>query len=211
MLQAIFSILVFLIAVSVDSVTAGLTYGTSNVRIKPLAYLLLICVPAAFITISNRLGEFLYQVLPKNSFPILSFLIFFLMACSKILESLIRHLARKYPSLAKNWGCKIKQLNIIFTIYLSPEDANKEDTQVLTAKEALFLSLALSLDSILVGMAFHIVTFPWILLFFLAAFMNYLFFIVGYGIGRTILARSRIDLSWLSGLFLLVLALLALS
>lgn len=211
MLQTIFSILLFLIAVTVDSATAGLTYGTSNVHIKPMAYFFLICIPAFFITAANRIGALLFLFVPEKALPILSFLIFFLMACSKLIESLIRHLARKYPSLAKNWGCKIKQLNIIFTVYLSPEDANQEDTQILTGKEALLLSLALSLDSILVGMAFTIVSLPWLLLFLLAALMNYIFFLAGYGVGRTILAKSRIDLSWVSGLFLLLLALLSLS
>lgn len=211
MFSTIFPILLFLIAVSIDSVTAGLTYGTANVRIKPAAYALLICVPAAFITLSNEFGILLFSFLPKDALPILSFVVFFLLASGKLLESLIRHLARKYPSLAKNWGLKIKQVNIIFTVYLSPEDANKEDTQVLTAKEALLLSLALSLDSILVGMAFNIVTIPLPLLFSTAAFMNYLFFSAGYGIGRTVSSRSHVDLSWLSGVFLLLLALLSLS
>lgn len=206
MLQTVLPIILFLIAVSIDSSTAGLTYGTSGVYIKPSAYCLLICIPAVFITISNRLGALLLRFLPENLLPLISFLLFFLLALEKLAESLIRHLADKYPSLAKNWGCKIKQVNIIFTIYLSPEDANRDDKQVLTAKEALFLSLALSLDSILVGMAFTIVAIPWMLLFFLAAFMNYLFFLTGYGAGRVLSAKTKVDLSWLSGLFLLLLA-----
>lgn len=210
MLQPLFPILLFLIAVSVDSVTAGLSYGTDNVRIKPLAYLFLICIPALFITLSNQLGCLITRLFSPDRLPFLSFLLFFLLGCEKLLESLIRYLADKHPSLARNWGCRIKQLNIIFTIYLSPETANQEDIQVLSAKEALLLSLALSLDSILVGMAFHIVAVPLPLLFLAAALMNFFFFLTGYGLGRCLLSRIHLDLSWLSGLFLLLLAVFAL-
>lgn len=210
MMPIILPVLLFLIAVSVDSVSAGLTYGTGNVRIKPLSYAFLVCIPALFVTLSNQLGELLCLWLPARTIHLLSFAVLFLLGCEKLFESLIRHLAAKHPSLAKNWGCKIKQLNIIFTIYLSPEDANRKDRQVLTGGEAFLLSLALSLDSIFVGMAFRVVTLPWVFLFLSASLMNYLFFLTGYGAGRTLAARSRLDLSWLSGLFLLLLAVLTL-
>lgn len=134
-----------------------------------------------------------------------------LIGCSKLFESLLRYLSQKYPSLARNWGCRIKQLNIIFTIYLSPEDANKEDLQILSAKEALLLSLALSLDSILVGMAFTAVPVSWPLFLLLAMFFNLLLFAAGYLLGRLLCHMLHIDLSWLSGLFLLLLAVHALS
>ena len=35
------SLLLFLTAVSIDSLTAGLTYGTQRVKIRPFAYLIL--------------------------------------------------------------------------------------------------------------------------------------------------------------------------
>lgn len=200
----------FLTAVSIDSLTAGLTYGTQRVRIKLPSYFILICVPAVFITAANRVGSYISLFLPESSIPLLSFTLLMLLGCSKLSESLIRLLARKCPSLKRNWGCRIKQLNIIFTVYLSPEDANQEDLQVLTPKEALLLSLALSLDSVLVGMAFTTGQFPLIALFLLSAVFNLLLFAAGYGFGHLISTVLHVDLSWLSGLFLLLLAVHAL-
>ena len=150
------SLLLFLVAVSVDSMTAGFSYGTQRVHVKPL--------------------------------------------------SLIRHLAKKRPSLMGNWGCKIKQVNIIFTVYLSPEEANRTDLQVLSAKEALLLSLALSLDSILVGMAFSAAAIPPLLLLLSATVFNLVLFLSGFCLGRLLFLALHMDLSWLSGLCLLLLA-----
>ena len=204
------ALILFLTAVSIDSLTAGLTYGTQRVRIKLAAYLILICVPAAFITVANRVGSYIFLFLPKSTLPILSCILLTLIGLSKLSESLIRLLARKHPSLTRNWGCRIKQIHIIFTVYLSPENANREDLQILSPKEALLLSLALSLDSVLVGMAFTTGPITLAALFVLAALFNLLLFSVGYGFGHLISCVLRIDLSWLSGLFLLLLALQAL-
>lgn len=105
-----------------------------------------------------------------------------------------------------NWGCQIKQLNIIFTVYLSPEEANRTDLQTLSAKEALLLSLALSLDSVLVGMAFPAADISRLALFLSATLFNLLLFVSGCLSGRLLSRVLRIDLSWLSGLCLLLLA-----
>lgn len=200
------ALLFFLLAVTLDSLTAGLTYGTRKVHIKALSYMILICVPAVFITAANQIGSLLAYLLPPRALPWISFTLLFMLGISKLTESLIRQLAKKHPSLARNWGCKIKQINIIFTIYLSPEDANQEDLQTLSAKEALLLSLALSLDSILVGMAFTTESISWIVLFLLAVLFNLLFFLFGYLLGHFLCHLFHVDLSWLSGLFLLLLA-----
>lgn len=204
------ALLLFLAAVSVDSLSAGLTYGTQRVKISLAACLILIFVPALFVTAANRVGSFICFLLPETALPFLSFTLLALLGTSKLLESLLRSIARKYPSLTRNWGVTIKQINIIFTVYLSPEEANKEDLQVLSAKEALLLSFALSLDSVLAGMAFTTGQVPLLFLFLLASVFNLLLFGAGYGFGRLVSSILHIDLSWLSGLFLLLLALQAL-
>ncbi|MCH5259533.1 MAG: manganese efflux pump [Lachnospiraceae bacterium] len=201
------ALLLFLTAVSVDSLAAGLTYGTGRVHITLPSYLILACVPAAFITVSNRVGSYIFLFLPESVLPILSCILLTLIGISKLSESLIKLIAHRHPSLTRNWGCKIKQIHIIFTVYLSPEDANRDDLQVLSPKEALLLSLALSLDSVLVGMAFTTGPIPPAVLFLSAALFNLLLFVAGHGIGRLVSSAFRVDLSWLSGLILILLAL----
>ena len=73
--SALAALILFLTAVSIDSLTAGLTYGTRRVKIKLPAYLILICVPAAFITAANRIGSYLFLLLPPAFLPVLSFTI----------------------------------------------------------------------------------------------------------------------------------------
>ena len=200
------SLLLFLLAVSLDSLTAGFSYGAGRVHIKALSFLILACVPALFITAAGRIGEIVGSLLPSGILPILSFFMLAAIGIAKLFESLVRIIAKKHPSLIGNWGCQIKQINIIFTVYFSPEEANRTDVQVLSAREALLLSLALSLDSVLVGMAFPAADISQIALFLSASLFNLLLFIVGCLSGRLLSRALRIDLSWLSGLCLLLLA-----
>ncbi len=210
MLIAIMPVLLFMFAVSIDSLSAGFTYGTGRVHIKPAAMLLLVFIPSVCITLMTKAGSLIFSLIPPTLFSTLSFLILFILGCIKLLESLIRHLSGKYSDTVGNWACKIKQVNIIFTIYFSPEDANKQDTQVLSAKEAFFLSLALSLDSILASMAFSCQVSSMLLFFILAVLFHFLLFMAGFLSGMLISKKLSMDLSWLSGLFLLLLAVLTL-
>lgn len=208
---ALSSLVLFLIAVSLDSLTAGFSYGTDNVRVKASSLLALALVPALFITAAQSLGGLAESVLPDGVPAFLSFLLLFLIGIAKLLESLIRLLAKKRPSLTGNWGCKIKQLNIVFTVYLSPEEANRTEVQILSFREALLLSMALSLDSILVGMAFRFAALSPLVLFLAAALCNLFLFLGGYFLGRLLFRLLRFDLSWLSGLCLILLAFRALA
>ena len=200
----------FMLAVSVDSLSAGFAYGTSRVKIKPLAAVFLVFIPSATITLMTEIGSFIFSLFPSWLFSTFSFLLLFILGCEKMAESLIRHLAAKYPNIIENWACKIKQLNIIFTIYFSPEDANKQDIQVLSSKEAFFLSLALSLDSVFASMAFSCQVPSLVIVFLLAVIFHFLLFLSGFLLGVLVSKKFPIDLSWLSGLFLLLLSLYAL-
>lgn len=207
MLFAILPLFLFMLAVSIDSLSAGFAYGASRVHIRPLAALFLVFIPSISITVMTQIGSLLFSFVPAHFFTVLSFTCLFLLGCEKLAESLIRHLAGKYPDIVGNWAYKIKQLNIIFTIYFSPEDANKQDLQVLSGKEAFFLSLALSLDSILASMAFSCQVPSLPAFFLLALLFHFLLFLAGYLLGLFVSGKFSVDLSWLSGLFLLLLAL----
>lgn len=210
MIQILVSLLFFLFAVSFDSITTGLSYGVNRVKIRPLAYIWLLGMPSIFLTFANGMSEQLTKHIPGEFFSIISFLLFFLLAFMRFLESLIRRTMEKHPGFIGNLRCSFKQMHILFTIYFSPEDANTEDEEILTAKEAFPLSLALSLDSIVVGTAFHLVSVHWLFLFGFSLLVNGFCFLLGYSAGYFLRTHAHIDLSWLSALFLFLLALLSL-
>ena len=96
------SLFLFLTAVSLDSLTAGFSYGTKKVRIELLSLLLLACVPSVFITAAGSIASLIGRFFPAGVLPFISFSILFLIGSAKLLESLLRHLAEKRPGLI---GC----------------------------------------------------------------------------------------------------------
>ncbi|MDE6319731.1 MAG: hypothetical protein K2M22_08510, partial [Lachnospiraceae bacterium] len=72
---ALSSLLLFLTAVSLDSLTAGFSYGTNDVHVKAPALLPLALVPALFITAAQGIGSFVGSFLPAGILPCLSFLL----------------------------------------------------------------------------------------------------------------------------------------
>ncbi len=207
MYHSITPLLLFMLAVSVDSLSAGFVYGSSKVKVKLLSAILLVFIPSVSITLITGLGSFIFSLIPPFMFSTLSFTLLFILGCEKLIESVIRHFASRFPDKIGNWACKIKQMNIIFTIYFSPEDANKQDIQILNAKEAFFLSLALSLDSMIASMAFSCQAASLVIVFALAAIFHFAFFFSGFAAGALVARKSSADLSWLSGAVLLLLSL----
>lgn len=73
-------VLLFMLAVSVDSLTAGLSYGASKVHIKPLSAIFLVFVPSVSITLMTQIGTLLFLFPgssvfnPVVSAPVLSWL-----------------------------------------------------------------------------------------------------------------------------------------
>ncbi len=130
-------VLLFMFAVSIDSLTAGFSYGTSRVHIKPLAALFLVFIPTAAITLMTRIGSLLFSFIPAPVFSILSFVLLFILGCEKLIESLIRHLAGKYPN---NVGTPVIVHELLVAVYYGagkkePKEETKEAYIVQAAEE----------------------------------------------------------------------------
>ena len=109
------------LALSVDSFVAAFSYGTSKIKI-PLSSVGIISVTGSLITgLSMLAGSFVKDFIPPGFTTLLSFGILFLLGVLKLFES------------------------------SSPANADKDNSHSISAKEALSLSAALSLDGCAAG------------------------------------------------------------
>ena len=109
------------LALSVDSFIAAFSYGTSKIKI-PLSSVGIISVTGSLITgLSMLAGSFVKDFIPPGFTTLLSFGILFLLGVLKLFES------------------------------SSPANADKDNSHSISAKEALSLSAALSLDGCAAG------------------------------------------------------------
>lgn len=109
------------LALSVDSFIAAFSYGTSKIKI-PLPSVGIISVTGSLITgLSMLAGSFVKDFIPPGFTTLLSFGILFLLGVLKLFES------------------------------SEPANADKDNSHSISAKEALSLSTALSLDGCAAG------------------------------------------------------------
>lgn len=109
------------LALSVDSFIAAFSYGTSKIKI-PLSSVGIISVTGSLITgLSMLAGSFVKDFIPPGFTTLLSFGILFLLGVLKLFES------------------------------SEPANADKDNSHSISAKEALSLSAALSLDGCAAG------------------------------------------------------------
>ncbi|MGL5085299.1 MAG: manganese efflux pump, partial [Clostridium sp.] len=81
-----------------------------------------------------------------------------------------------------------------------------DNSKTLSAKEAFYLSLALSLDSLAVGFGSSLISINIIEVIIISLIAGIIAISIGGFIGRKFVEKLDLDLSWLSGAMLIVLA-----
>ena len=120
------------ISSSIDSLGIGVTYGIKNTKISKLSKIILFAISLITTYISIFFGNIIQYILP-NLFT--NFLGCFILICMGIY---ICFQALKKEKDSQN-------------IFNSPISSDLDHSQVIESKEALFLAIALSLDSFCIG------------------------------------------------------------
>ncbi len=84
--------------------------------------------------------------------------------------------------------------------------ADADKSKVLSIKESISLGMALSLDGICAAVSFGLSFNNYIIVFIFSFSITFIMFILGNVIGKKINNGKELNLSWLSGVILLILA-----
>lgn len=201
--------ILLVLALSLDAFVASMAYGTNGIRIPFESIIIIDLVCAFFLSISLFLGNFLGKILPQNITIIISFLILISIGIYYLFESFIKNYLKKKKNKNK---LKLKLFNISFIIeiYIDETKADIDNSKTLNSKEALYLALALSLDSVAIGFGSGLININFIYIIFLSLIMDLIAIWSGLLLGRIFVEKSKLDLSWLAGVILIVLAILKL-
>lgn len=173
--------LILAFCASIDSIGIGISYGIKNTKISLPSYLLLFLVSLLISTLSILFGNILSSILPNFISNSIGSILLFFMGFYIIYKSMAQY------------------------------DADFDKSNDINLNEALFLSLALSIDTIGIGigggnMGFNICLFP----IFVSIF-QILFLFIGIIFGNKITNISNIpDTIWslLSGGLLIFISIL---
>lgn len=207
------------ISSSIDSLGIGITYGLKNTKISYIANVILFIISIIITTFSMWFGSFLRNIFPYlitnyiGSFIIIFMGIFMTIQALKNKKSIDIENLQNPVNDDKVYSFFIKYLGITIQIIKNPIYSDFDNSKKIDCKEALFLAIALSLDSFCIGIGSTIAGISNSLFPFFISIFQLLFLKLGNIIGKK-LTNTKIfpDNTWsvLSGILLIIIGILKL-
>ncbi|MEA4893467.1 MAG: sporulation membrane protein YtaF [Peptococcaceae bacterium] len=195
---------------STDAFFASFAYGTDKIRIPLLSAAIISGVCSGLLAISLFFGTVVRSLLPPHLLTAVCVCLLLLLGVARLCESLIKNHIKNRKDQHKKISFSMGSLNFILCIYADPKEAAREHSRSLSPAEAFSLALALSLDSLSVGFGAALAQINCLQTVFISLAMGFAAVKGGELLGRRIAESFSWDLSWLSGVLLIVLALMRL-
>lgn len=128
----------------------------------------------------------------------------------KLFDSSIKNLIRRYKTLQKQISFSFLHLHFILDVYADPQVADLDLSHTLSPKEAITLALAMSIDGLAVGFGSALMNISTIMVLLFALILGFTAVKIGCFFGNKIATHLTFDLSWLSGVLLIILAIIRL-
>ena len=169
------------ISSSIDSFGIGITYGMKNAKISNSAKLILFIISFIVSFFAVHFGDFLKDLLPDNIANYIGccFLIFLggFVCFQSFKKDTKNQVYDEVFSEPKIYRFFIKFLGITIQIIKDPISSDLDKSNLIDGKEALFLGVALSLDSFAIGISsgilgIHSIIFPLIVSVFQLLFIS---------------------------------------
>jgi len=186
------------LAVSIDVFASGFAYGANKIKIPFWSVIIINLIGTSFIALSLFFGSAIGRFIPPVATMIICVTVLILLGLFKIFGGIIR------KQLAK-------RKNTLLKVCAAPEDADLDKSKVLSAKEAVLLAVALSLDGLAVGVGAGIANQNIIYYFIIIGFslaMHLVLLPLGVLLGNRIVRKIKANLSWVGGLVLIAIAIM---
>lgn len=194
------------LALSFDAFVAAFSYGTCKIKIPPLSVLVISGVCSLLVAISLAMGSLLKEFISTQAASVICFLLLFLLGLFKLLDGIVKSLLQKYGAFSSNLSFSFCNLRFVLSLYANPECADIDHSKTISPKEALSLSIALSLDGFAAGLgaAFGNVNGPAV--FICSLLMEALAVLTGAFLGNRAAGLLSFPVSWIGGLLLIIMA-----
>ena len=199
-------ILLLVLSVSIDSFIASISYGSSKIKIPIISALIVDIISSSMLGFSLIFGSFVQNYISINTAKLISFMILFFLGFYRLFEGLLKSYINNKTKDSPPLKFKLLDLNFVLQVYANETKADIDKSKVLSYKEAIYLSVALSLDSIAVGFGSSLILINYIQVFIVSIIIGLLVIIFGSLLGKRFAEMTNLNLSWLSGAMLIILA-----
>ncbi len=198
------------LALSLDAFVASFAYGANKIEIPFTSIIIIDLVCVFFLAISVFFGELVKCFLSDYVTSIFGFLILFFLGVFYLFESIIKTYFKNKITSRSKVKVKLFDIWLIIDIYVDEIKADFDNSKRLNSREALYLAVALSLDSLAIGFSSGLGNINILLIIFMSFIFHILTIWSGLLIGKKFAEKSKINLSWITGILLICLAFLKL-
>lgn len=190
----------------IDSFVASIAYGTSKIKIPISSSIIINLVCTSTLALSLFLGSIVKDFLPGNVPKTAGFILLVSLGIYRIFEFIFKSYIAKHLRNEKPLTFKLFDIKFMLQVYTDETKADFDDSKVLNPKESFYLALALSLDSIAVGFGSSLCSINYCETIILCFIIGFLCVTFGVILGKKFAEKLHLELSWLSGLLLIILA-----
>ena len=194
-------------ALGVDSLVCSFSYGVNKIKISFKSMLMINIITTLLLGFGVVIARILGEFLSPTFVGALSFLILAVLGLSKIFEGTIKAIIKKNDG-TRHFSFSMFDIGFVLQIFAQYELADKDDSKDLSVKEAVPLAIALGLDGLSVGLAIGLIYTNYALLFGMAFIVGLLCIAGGCYLGTKLSKRIYFDFNIISGLILLVIAII---
>lgn len=207
-IKIFFEVFFLVLAVSLDAFAASFSYGTEGICIPKRSGVIIGAVCSGTLIIGAAFRSVLMCVISDSISDVICFLVLFLTGAVKLFDVIIKAWIQRHG--AGSIQFHIMDINFLLSVYCDSTRADADGSRTLCSKEAVALALALSADGIATGFGAGAYGIGFVYMAFLAFILNFLLVLTGSRFGRCACEKLPVKLSWISGVTLMVMAVLKL-
>lgn len=193
-------------ALSLDAFAASFAYGANRIKIPLKSGAVINFVCSGMLGLSLVVGAFVRNILPEPMTAYISFAILFLFALSNFFDFAIKRWIQKSGTMQPKAEFCFLNFRFLLQVICDATQADADASKELSAKEALTLAIALSLDGLAVGFGSGLVTINYCLVLVLSFVVNIAAVMIGGSLGNKVAGKTELNLSWVGGAVLMLLA-----
>lgn len=195
-------IILLIIAVSTDSFAAAIGTGAAGIKIPVRSAAVISLTGTLFLSCSVAFADLLGRVIPEKVCGIVSSALLIFLGLFNLFQNFFRDVLNRRKKAQP--GSKPNPADMFFDSAAADADNSKS----ISVREALALSVALSADSLVTGVSAGLGKINLPLLSAGAFAAGLISTAAGQWLGRKIVSTLHINLGWLCGTVLIILALL---
>ena len=139
------------LSLSLDTFVAGLSYGSSKIRLPLVCAVTVSLVCSGVLCLSMLAGSLVRPFLSPIAARLICFLLLVCMGTLRILDQAIKSFLCRHDGFSRNFMFRALHFQFFLSVYADPCKADADASKSLSVPESVYLALAMSLDGAAAG------------------------------------------------------------